>query len=221
MIKTKLIAALLLAGSMGVKAQFGEQGQRLIGGQFGIGHTATSDNNSSSGVKATQTNLTLSLGKFTQKNVLSSFSVFGGYGTMKNTDAFGNVQKAESYSVGAGYGRTYFKPLGKGFFFGIGGEGSISYNDSKTDLAGGNKAKSQRYSVSAALVPILSYQISNRFVANLRPANSFLSLDYSHTVNKTNSTTVNTGNSIGLNTGFWNAPLQNMSFGFSYLLKRK
>jgi hypothetical protein len=221
--KSKLLFAGLIMLGLTSKAQFGEKGQRLINGEFGISHYTISDP-FSNGSKATTSNIALSLGKFKKQHVLTSYSLFAGFSNNENNNPTVSTTNSSSYYIGASYSQTYFKPLGKKLFFGIGGKGSISYGSTKNDISGStNKNTSQMYSVSVALVPVLSYQLSNRFVINLSPSTSFLSVDFSRTVNKTTPSgiTYSANNRIYLNTGFWSSPLSNTSIGFSYLLKRK
>jgi hypothetical protein len=219
--KSKLLFVGLIALGLTSKAQFGEKGQRLISGTFGISHQSNK-NPSGEGAEVTSLNLTVSRGVFKKPNVLTNYSIYFNFNNSENKGGIGSFITNSGYSGGLGYGQTWFKPLGKKLFFGVGANVSAGLHYTKQDGTSGTiKTSSSGFSVSANLAPVLSYQVSNRFVANISPNNNFLSLNYSYDKSKVGNVTNNTNHRIGLNTGFWSSPLQNMSIGFSYLLKRK
>ncbi|MFN3301114.1 MAG: hypothetical protein ACK41Z_13070, partial [Sediminibacterium sp.] len=84
-----------------------------------------------------------------------------------------------------------------------------------------NPIKTNAYTATVGIAPILSYQISNRLVINLQPNTSFADLSYSNSVVKDNSGTLTKNNSVTFNAGFFTSPLTNLSVGFNYLLKNK
>ncbi len=71
------------------------------------------------------------------------------------------------------------------------------------------------------LTPILSYQISNRFIVNIQPSTSFLNVNYQYGTVSDNTGILTKSNSLSLDAGFFNSPLNNLSIGFYYLLKNK
>lgn len=218
--KSKLLFAGLITLGLTSKAQFGEKGQRLIGGQLG-GAYASTDYTGGEKSNSVGANFTFSLGKFKKQNVLTSFSLITRYGFAERENAFGLVLSSNTYSLGLGYGKTYFKPLGKKIFFGIGGNVSALYTRNQNDLtASGPDEPLHNFTAALSLVPSLSYQVSKRFVANLSPGNSFLSLSLNFSEREVGSNKYS-DRSISLNSGVWSAPLQNLSIGFSYLLKNK
>jgi hypothetical protein len=219
--KSKLLFAGLITLGLTSKAQFGEKGQRLIGGTFGISHLSNKTP-FGQGVESTSVNLSVSRGVFRKPNVLTNYFIYFGFNNIENRGNLGTIVTSGGNQGGVGYGQTWFKPLGKNFFFGLNATANAGLDYLQQDNGNGSPKKTDRgFAISASIVPVLSYQLSNRFVANINPSNNFLSLDYSYAKSKLGDITSSTIQRIGLNTGFWNSPLQNINIGFSYLLKRK
>jgi hypothetical protein len=220
--QTKLLIAVLAICTVTAKAQFGTKGQSLIGGQFNVSQLNAS-NPFGDEVKRTTANVTVSLAKFRREHVLSGFFITAGRDVTSSRPSLGNNPDPRSHQLGAGYSKTWFKPIGKKFFFGIGGSAGINYTYTSiienTPIS--NRVSAQGYSIRLALAPSLSYQLSNRFVANISPNSDFLNVGYTHIINKSGGTTTSKINTFALNSGLSGSVLENISIGFSYLLKRK
>lgn len=223
--KSKLLFAGLITLGLTSKAQFGQQGQRLItAGLSAYQSKSTIDPNANTNSEGV--NLNFSLGKFTKQHVLTNFTVFGGFFNNKN-ESFTNYDRNKGYNVGGSFSKTYYKPIVKNLFVGLGGIAGVNYSSSEYTLStsGTPLTDIKRYGINLALVPSLSYQFSKRFVANLSPGNTFLQLSYMYTDAERKGTGITTVKStqqdFNLGAGFWSAPLQNLSISFSYLLKNK
>lgn len=222
--KSKLLLTGLVFVGLTSKAQFGEKGQRLISAGLGASYTGTTGSPSNTN-NVSRLNINFSLGKFSKQHVLTQFTVYGGL-LDNELDDVSNYYTTKGHNVGAAFSKTYFKPIVKNLFVGLGGSVGVNYNKSKyTTTATATSDDTKRYGISLGLAPSLSYQFSKRFVANLSPGNSFLQLSYLYTDTKRKGMGINTTTSkqqgVDLSAGFWSAPLQNLSISFSYLLKNK
>lgn len=217
--KKPLLLTLTLVLFCGLlKAQFGASNQQLIAGSLTL-----SPNSSKSQPNFTnqQNNLfwgvNFGYGRFHKKNVLSSFSFGYNYSSNKNIS---NNQEVSNVGNGfsIGYRQVRFKEIAKKLFIGlsIGGGLNIQSNTQKNVL---NPVRSNSYGVTMGMAPVISYQISERLLINLQPNNSFADFSYSNSSTKDNSGVLSKSNGFGFSAGFFNAPLNNLSFGFNYLLK--
>jgi hypothetical protein len=218
--KSKLLTAVFIMGCMAANAQFGTQGQRILGGGFSIAH---SDSKIPNGDKVQNTNIDVSFtsGVFKKPNVLVTYSLYFGIVESKNKPNPNAGLNVGGNVGGVGYGRTWFQPLGKKFFWGLGlqADARMSYLRQKNVTIPPQIDRS--YSINVGLVPQVSYQASERFVFNLRTSNSFASLGYSYAKSEANGIDGRITQTVNVNTGFWSSPFQNIQVGFSYLLKPK
>lgn len=201
-------------------AQFGEVNQRIINGSFNLSpNSSKTQPNFSNQQKNLFLGVGIGYGRFIKKNVLSFFSLGYNYSSNKNIN---NNQEVSNVGSGfsAGYRQVHFKEIAKKLFIGlsIGGNLNIQNNTQKNVP---NPIKTNAYSATVGIAPVLSYQISDRLVINLQPNNSFADLSYTSSVVKDNSGTVTKNSGVTFNGGFFSAPLTNLSFGFNYLLKNK
>lgn len=222
--KSKLLFAGLITLGLTSKAQFGEKGQRLITAGLSANYSGTSGAPSNT-TNASGLNVNFSIGKFSKQHVLTQFTVYGGLADSE-TDDFSNYYTIKGHDAGAAFSKTYFKPIVKNLFVGLGGSVGVNYSNSKyTTTVTSANTDTKRYGISLGLIPSLSYQFSKRFVANLSPGNSFLQLNYLYTDIKRrvfpNTESKSKQQGFNLSAGFWSAPLQNLSISFSYLLKNK
>ncbi len=201
-------------------AQFGEANQQLLSGSFTL---SPNSNKSQPNFTNQQNNLFLGVGlgygRFIRKNVLSFFSIGYNYNSNKNIN---NNQEVSNLNNGfnMGYRQIHFKEIANKLFIGLSIGGSLSMqNSNQKNVA--NPVKTNTYGVTVGIAPVLSYQISERLVINLQPNNSFADLGYSNSSTKDNTGTISKNNSLFFNAGFFLSPLNNLSFGFNYLLKNK
>lgn len=201
-------------------AQFGEANQQLLSGSFTL---SPNSNKSQPNFTNQQNNLFLGVGlgygRFIRKNVLSFFSIGYNYNSNKNIN---NNQEVSNLNNGfnMGYRQIHFKEIAKKLFIGLSIGGSLSMQNSNQKNVP-NPVKTNTYGVTVGIAPVLSYQISERLAINLQPNNSFADLGYSNSSTKDNTGTISKNNSLFFNAGFFSSPLNNLSFGFNYLLKNK
>lgn len=224
--KSFLICLSFIGTTITVNAQFGAAGQTVVGGSISFySGKSTGPNYPDYVAKNTGFNVSATAGKFTKKNVLSSFALSYGHSFAKQNIP-SDITKSNLNSINAVYSKTYFKEVAKKIFLGIGGSVSAGYNAAKiTYTQNTDWGKSEGYSVRIGIAPILAYQFSNRVVINCSTSASFLSLNYSYAKTKYYQANqfISTGKSSSVNfdTGFFGSPFNNLSFGFSYLLKHK
>jgi hypothetical protein len=113
-----------------------------------------------------------------------------------------------------------FKEIAKKLFIGLSIGGNLNIQNNAQENVS-NPIKTNTYTATVGIAPVLSYQISNRLVINLQPNTSFADLSYSNSVVKDNTGTLTKNNSVIFNAGFFSSPLTNLSVGFNYLLKHK
>lgn len=224
--KTILFCAVCLLSSQLLKAQFNKQGQRVVGGAI----TFNSSSNKSNLItgeedKATGFSINANAGKFRKEGVLSSFGLNYSYNLSKSITAINTVSNTQ-HAVSAEYGKTWFQNIGGKLYVGLGG--SIGAGYSNLALKNTNStlvSDSKTYQANLNITPVLAWQVTNRFVLNCSPANNFLNLGIGYTKTKNTDGTAllssNESKYINLNTGFFRSPLNNISFGFSYLLGQK
>lgn len=224
--KTFLLATLFISTSLIAEAQFTEPGQRIIGGTINF-NTSNNANNYNPGYESKGNDFGLSIiaGKFVKKNVLSSVGLSFNNAISKRITPT-DTTKNNIYAFSGSYSSTYFKEIAKRFYFGIRGSFGLSYSSYKiSETQVSNRSKSDGYQASLGIAPVLSYQLTDRFVFNLSPSADFLNLNYNYSKIKyaqpNQPTQTGKSSSFNFSAGFFSAPLSNLSFGFSYLLKHK
>ncbi len=224
--KAILFCAACLFCSTVLEAQFTEKGQRVIGSSFTF-YSASSKNiqlpNEEN--KGTNFSINANAGKFRKKNVLSRYGLSYSYSTSKNISSINTVSN-RVHAVFADYGKTWFKNIGRNFYFGLGGSVGAGYSSSIIKNTNFTQAfDSKTYQANLNIYPVLAWQATKRFVLNCSPANNFLNLgvNYSKIKQTDGSVLLSSAESrsISLNTGFFGSPLANLSIGFSYLLGQK
>lgn len=218
--KTILLTISFFIISEWANAQFGETNQQLFSGSFNLSpNSSKTQPNFSSQQKNLFLGVGIGYGKFVKKNVLSFFSLGYNYNNNKNIN---NNQEVSNVGNGfnAGYRQVHFKEIAKKLFIGLSIGANLNFqNNAQKNVP--NPIKTNAYTATVGIAPILSYQISNRLVINLQPNTSFADLSYSNSVVKDNSGTLTKNNSVTFNAGFFTSPLTNLSVGFNYLLKNK
>lgn len=222
--KYSLLLLFVLTTYSFAKAQFTEPNQKIVGGAFSLNAgNSTTTNSPGAELKSTSFVFSASYGKFVKKNWLSSFGIFYVHSNSKNISPTNSATNPVN-NFSAFYSKTYFKSIAKKLYFGIGGSATIGYGTAIVkETASTSNSKSQSLQASVGLFPLLSYQLTERFVVNLSPANHFLFLGYSYNTIKNmpanQPATTGKSQSLNIDGGFWASPLSNLSVGFSYLLK--
>lgn len=218
--KTILLTISFFIISEWANAQFGETNQQLFSGSFNLSpNSSKTQPNFSSQQKNLFLGVGIGYGRFIKKNVLSFFSLGYNYSSNKNIN---NNQEISNVGNGysAGYRQVHFKEIARKLFIGLSVGANLNFqNNAQKNVP--NPIKTNAYTATVGIAPILSYQISNRLVINLQPNASFADLSYSNSVVKDNSGTLTKNNSVTFNAGFFTSPLTNLSVGFNYLLKNK
>lgn len=218
--KTILLTISFFIISEWANAQFGETNQQLFSGSFNLSpNSSKTQPNFSSQQKNLFLGVGIGYGRFIKKNVLSFFSLGYNHSSNKNIN---NNQEISNVGNGysAGYRQVHFKEIAKKLFIGLSIGANLNFqNNAQKNVP--NPIKTNAYTATVGIAPILSYQISNRLVINLQPNTSFADLSYSNSVVKDNSGTLTKNNSVTFNAGFFTSPLTNLSVGFNYLLKNK
>ncbi len=216
--KNLFLLSLTILVSVSLSAQFGTLNQKIIGGTFALSSGNASGTLATGYYQQSSASLGFSFGKFTKKNTLSVFNLSYNFSTSKNEVGLNsNTNKSNGFSIG--YRKIYYKEIFRKIYAGMGIGGNIGYSNTtqkKSIVAGTNETNN--YSASVDLLPSLSYQISNRFMVNVN-ANNFAGINYSHSINYINSVNSGKNNFISMGAGFFSNPFNNLSFGFSYLLK--
>ncbi len=206
-----------------VNAQYGEANQQLISGTFNLSSfSSRTEPNFSSQQRSSSSGLGVGVGygKFIKKNVLTVFILDYSNNNTKNITNNQVTSNNVSNRFNIGYRQVHFKEIAKKLFLGISFGGDLSYDNSSMKNVP-NPVNSNQFRVGVDIKPVLSYQISNRFVINLQPSNSFASLSYSNRVLKDNSGIISKNNGVSFNAGIFTDPFSNMSFGINYLFKNK
>lgn len=222
--KYSLLLLLVVSTGFIAKAQFTEPNQKVLGGAFNFTNGSSNTTNlPGAEVKWTSFIISASFGKFFKKNWLSSFGIFYGHSYSKNITP-ANTSTNPVNNIGAFYRKTYFKAIAKKLYFGIGGSATILYGTAIVkETASTSNSKSQSFQTGVDLFPLLSYQLTERFVLNLSPSNYFLHVGYNYATIKNmpanQPATTDKSQSFIIDGAFWASPLANLSVGFSYLLK--
>lgn len=217
--KKTLLLYLCFVLSCGLlNAQFGSSNQQLINGSLIF---SPNSSKSQPNFSNQQNNLFLGLGfgygRFYKKNVLTFFSLGYNYSNFKNLN---NNQEVTTVGNGfnIGYRQVHYKELAKKFFIGLSFGGGFNIQ-SNTQKLSSNPLRTNSYGMNVGIAPVLSYQITERLVINLQPNTSFADLNYSYSSTKDNTGVLSKTNGVNFSAGFFNAPLNNLSFGINYLLK--
>ncbi len=215
--KNLLLLSLTILVSVSLSAQFGTANQKIIGGNFSASAGRSTGTFLLNSPERSQASLGFSYGKFTKKNVLSSVNLSYFFSNIQSQNGITqNANNATGFNLG--YRQTYYKEIARKVFAGIGVGGNLGYSNYKQTNPGVNNTNTNQYSVSIDLLPSLSYQINSRFMVNVNASN-FAGINYSHSINYINSVNSGKDNFISLGAGFFSNPFNNLSFGFSYLLK--
>ena len=207
-------------------AQFGVQGQKVLGGtlNFNTGNATTS---LSPEAKSNFNNAggSVNIGKFTKMNTLVTFSLSYVHGYVKNR-TINNSARNNSNSVFLSYGLTKYKEVAKKLFLGIGGAAYTGYGRVKNySLVLPERSESNGLSFGVYFFPVASYQVSNRLVVNVTGSSQFLNVGYGISTAKfyapNQPTTKSQTQNFNLQAGLFGSELKNVTFGFSYLLKNK
>lgn len=217
--KKTLLLYLCFVLSCGLlNAQFGSSNQQLINGSLIF---SPNSSKSQPNFSNQQNNLFLGLGfgygRFYKKNVLTFFSLGYNYSNFKNLN---NNQEVTTVGNGfnIGYRQVHYKELAKKFFIGLSFGGGFNIQ-SNTQKLSSNPLRTNSYGMNVGIAPVLSFQITERLVINLQPNTSFADLNYSYSSTKDNTGVLSKTNGVNFSAGFFNAPLNNLSFGINYLLK--
>ncbi|WP_026751854.1 hypothetical protein [Sediminibacterium sp. C3] len=117
-----------------------------------------------------------------------------------------------------GYRQVRFKELAKKLFIGLSFGGGFNIQTNTQKLVS-NPLRTNSYGMNLGIAPVLSYQITERLVVNLQPNTSFADINYSYSSTKDNTGVLSKTSGVNFSAGFFNAPLNNLSFGINYLLK--
>lgn len=217
--KKTLLLYLCFVLSCGLlNAQFGSSNQQLINGSLIF---SPNSSKSQPNFSNQQNNLFLGLGfgygRFYKKNVLTFFSLGYNYSNFKNLN---NNQEVTTVGNGfnIGYRQVHYKELAKKFFIGLSFGGGFNIQSNTQKLVS-NPLRTNSYGMNLGIAPVLSYQITERLVVNLQPNTSFADINYSYSSTKDNTGVLSKTNGVNFSAGFFNAPLNNLSFGINYLLK--
>lgn len=193
------------------KAQF-EKGQQVIAGQFSF-NTQSTQTNSPSGVSnASDVFAAFSYSRFSSPTTLKGFGINLVYGD-NSTNSIGN-------SVGVFYNYTKLEKLANRFYLTFDGTAAVNYSQGNF-----NPTKQTFIFSNVSLNLGLLYHLNNRFLLSASLVN-LASLSYSFS--ETNTSMVG-GTAVNIKRkGFnFNSGLRgfnfinNVAFGFRYLLKKK
>jgi hypothetical protein len=224
----KFILPVFIFSFLFSKAQFTEPGQKVVGGglQLSVSDAAPEYNNPNySLTESRDYGLNFSYGTFKRKNVLQEVTL--GFNHSKRRFSVTpptNIAAEDLHNAFyATYGLTWFKPVPKKLYFGVGGSLGPSYSKNKYARPGSpSVSENEVYQFTFQIFPLLAYQVSNRFLIDLRPSTTFLSAGYRYAKSKNTAQGIVTSGhqrSFNLNTGFFSSPLSNLGIGFKYLLK--
>lgn len=220
-----ILLLFILSKGFIAKSQFTELNQKIVGG--GLSFNTSNNSNSNlprNEVKGASFSTNVSFGKFVKQNWLSSYGMSYVNSNSKTiTPTNTTTNPVNNFAVF--YSRTYFKEVAKKLYFGIGSSATIVYGTATVkETANTFKSKSQTLLTGINLFPQLSYQLTKKFVLSLSPTNHFLYVGYNYAtikhISPNQPTTTGKSQSFSIDGGFWSAPFQNLSVGFSYLLKK-
>ena len=191
------------------KAQF-EKGQKMIAGQLSFNSLTTQPKTTFTGSTSSNIFTSFSLSRFASPTIINGFGVTFEYGE-HSSNFF-------SSSVGVFYKYTKLEKLANRFFLTFDGTAAINYSQ------GNFNPTKQTYIFSNVSLNLgLLYNLNNRFLLSASLVN-LASLTYSFSETNTSmvgSTAVNTKSKGFYFNSLRGFNLNNVSFGFSYLLKKK
>jgi hypothetical protein len=193
------------------KAQF-EKGQKVIAGQFSFYTQSTQINSPSwGGSHASDVFAAFSYSSFSSPTILKGFGINLVYGD-NSTNSIGN-------SVGVFYNYTKLEKLANRFYLTFDGTAAINYSQGNF-----NPTKQTFIFSNVSLNLGLLYHLNNRFLLSASLVNlARLSYSFSETnTSMVGGTAVNTKRKgFNFNSGLSGFNLNNVAFGFRYLLKKK
>ena len=157
-----LLALIFNCAVLNSFAQFGTQGQKVIGGTLNF-NSGNATNSLSPETKTNSYNIggSVKIGRFTKQNTLNTFSIFYNHSYGRNTGV-NNVNRNYTNAVFISYGVIKYKEIAKKLFFGIGGDGYAGYSNSKNyNSPSSQKGESDAITAGVYLFPIFSYQVNN------------------------------------------------------------
>ena len=191
------------------KAQF-EKGQKVITGQFSFNTQSTRINSPSGVSNASDVFAAFSYSSFSSPTTLKGFGFNLVYGD--------NSTNSISNSVGIFYNYTKLEKLANRFFLTFDGTAAINYSQGNF-----NPTKQTFIFSNVSLNLGLLYHLNNRFLLSASLVN-LASLSYSFSETNTSmvgSPAVNTKRKGFYFNSLRGFNLNNMAFGFRYLLKKK
>jgi hypothetical protein len=226
---TKLYALLLLATSFSfANAQTGtdelpfKEGDKLLGGSVGYSLQRQTFNNpvsstptppSNSNYRYVSFRIAPSIGFFTKPNRLVGFSLNFNYGSsLENINTYD--QKNTNY--GAAYYKQFWNSLGKNFYFIIQGELGGSFNHQKYAYTS-QIIETNGASAYFSIAPGFAYRMKRRLILDVYYSNFLLS-SFTYARNKSNGAQITRNYIFSTNTGLRNFALNDVVFGFRYLL---
>ena len=191
------------------KAQF-EKGQKVITGQFSFNTQSTQINSPSGVSNASDVFAAFSYSSFSSPTTLKGFGINLVYGD--------NSTNSISNSVGIFYNYTKLEKLANRFFLTFDGTAAINYSQGNF-----NPTKQTFIFSNVSLDLGFLYHLNNRFLLSASLVN-LASLSYSFSETSTSmvgSPAVNTKRKGFYFNSLRGFNLNNMAFGFRYLLKKK
>lgn len=216
--KIYVLLLVTVVAVLSVQAQPFEKGDKLLGGSIGYivqrstYNTLPTPNNQNRDYKYYNFSIAPSIGFFTKPNRLTGFSLLFGYGSSIPS----NDYKQKSYSYGASFFKQYWNALGKNFYFNIQGRAGADYS---RNIYTSNTQKDEIRSATAAIAiePGFAYRMKKRLVLDVYYT-SFLSAAYTFNERRSNSNAYTRDYVVSAVTGLQNFSLNNVVFGFRYLL---
>ena len=198
-----------------IKAQF-DKGQKMIDGQFSFYNQKIQANSVTPKSNASYVNASFSLSHFTSPSIIMGFGISYGYGD--------NGENSTSNSVGAFYNCMKLEKLANRFYFTFAGTASINYNENNSSAnLGQDKNKQTSITPSISLGLGLLYHLNNRFLLSaslVNIGNLSYSIDNTKTFHNGSESNTTKSNTFKLNSGLNGFNVNDIAFGFRYLLKK-
>lgn len=219
----KKLFALIVAGCFvyTAEAQF-SAGQKMIGGQLGIGYTSTE----TPGVESRSFlfSLSPSFSKFVSPTAFNTVGIMYDYIHQRSGINTNDATLFDSNTFGLYIGHTKLAPLGSKFYFSMTGTAGAGFSTQRTrSVFSSNKTDGDGYNVYLRGGIGLLYQLNQRFLLSTQ-LNNLVSLSYQHTKNTSyngnNPPFVGRNNSLAFSTGLNGFSLNNVQVGVNYLLKK-
>ncbi len=201
-------------------AQPFEKGQKLLGGSLYFAHGNNDDGYFQSSTNYNAVGLSPAFGIFTKQNRLTGITL-----SYQHTGSSSNSNpKIKGNSYGTGIYRQYWSSLGNNFYFIIQGQLSASYatsSFSSTGIAGNSKREEKSYNAYFSVDPGFAYRVKKKLILDFYYSN-FVRSGYSYAKNDvTDPGTAKItykSNSFVFDTGLRNFSLDQLRFGFRFLL---